>query len=100
MGRVFGFERKYGADLVVVATFSPPEMCYSRLEGRAKKHGIDKNLRFRSFTKEEAVNRDKAEIENIHKAGPIAMADYTLINTGKLSDLHKQIDKMIKDIYG
>ncbi|MCX6810531.1 MAG: AAA family ATPase [Candidatus Berkelbacteria bacterium] len=93
-------KEKYGDQLVIIATFAPPLVRYARLENRATKHGADKNLRYRSFTASEAASRDKAEIENIHKAGPIAMADFTLINTGKLPELHKQINNILKEIYG
>lgn len=92
-------KEKYGDNLIVIATYASPKIRYQRLEGRAEKHGDDKNLRFRSFTKAEAIKRDKAEIENLHKAGPIAMADYTLINNQKLIDLHKQIDEILVEIY-
>jgi len=64
-------KEKYGDQLVVVAIYAPPKLRYNRLENRAGKHGADKNLRFRSFTPAEAAARDKAEIENLHKAGPI-----------------------------
>jgi dephospho-CoA kinase len=92
-------KEKYGDNLVIIATYASPKIRYQRLEGRAEKHGSDKDLRFRSFTKEEAAKRDRAEIENLHKAGPIAMAEYTLINNKKLSDLHKQIDEISEEIY-
>ncbi len=93
-------KNKYAKRLVVVAVYAPPKMRYERLEGRSKKHGEDKDLRFRSFTKKEAAERDKAEIENIHKAGPIAMADYTIINTGTIRDLRAQTKKILKEIFG
>ena len=93
-------KEKYGESLIVIATYAPPEMRYKRLENRAKKHGEDNNLRFRSFNQSEAAARDKAEIENLHKAGPIAMADYTILNTKKIIDLQKQINEIFTDIYG
>lgn len=93
-------KEKYGGKLIIIAVYSPPEIRYQRLSGRAKRHGEDKNLRYRSFTAVEAAARDKAEIENLHKAGPIAMADYTLINIGKIKELHQQIDKVMKNLYG
>jgi dephospho-CoA kinase len=93
-------KEKYGENLIVIATYAPPEMRYKRLENRAKKHGEDNNLRFRSFNQSEAAARDKAEIENLHKAGPIAMADYTILNTKKIIDLQKQINEIFTDIYG
>lgn len=93
-------KEKYGKNLIVVATYAPPEMRYNRLENRAKKHGKDSNLRFRSFSQTEAAARDRAEIENLHKAGPIAMADYTVMNTKKIINLRKQVEEIIIDIYG
>ncbi len=93
-------KEKYGDRLMVIAVYAPPKMRYLRLDNRSKRHGSDKDLRFRSFTPAEAAARDKAEIENLHKAGPIAMADFTFINTGELKNLHQQIDYFIKEIYG
>lgn len=93
-------KEKYGEDLIVIAAYSPPEMRYNRLENRDKKHGSDTDLRFRSFSRNEAAARDKSEIENLHKAGPIVMADYTLINIRDINFLQKQIDQILIDIYG
>jgi hypothetical protein len=36
--------------------------------------------------------RDYSEIENIEKGGPIAMADYLVVNEGSLKDLHKKLN--------
>ena len=44
---------------------------------------------------EEAARRDKAEIENINKGGPIAMADFTIINETSLDDLKKEMKTII-----
>jgi len=93
-------KEKYGEQLVVIATYAPPKIRYERLEGRAQRHGKDDDKRYRSFSKEEAASRDKSEIENLHKAGPIAMADYTIKNTTALDDLKKQVDEIYKEIYG
>lgn len=93
-------KEKYKEQLVVICVFSPPQLRYERIENRADKHGEDKDLRFRNFSREEAEKRDKAEIENLHKAGPIAMADYTIINISSKKVLKKQIDDILKDIYG
>lgn len=93
-------KEKYKGNLYIIAVFAPPKLRYERVSGRAEKHGKDDNLRFRNFTKEEAASRDKSEIENLHKAGPIAMADYTIINTGTIKSLHGQIDKILEELYG
>ena len=93
-------KKKYGDFLIVIAVFAPPQIRYSRLVGRSEKHKNDPQKKYRSFTIDEATSRDQAEIENSHKAGPIAMADFTLINTGPIENLHQQIDKIYKEIYG
>lgn len=93
-------KEKYGENFYVIAVYAPPKIRYERVSDRANKHGKDDKLRFRNFTKEEAASRDKSEIENLHKAGPIAMADFTLINTGTIKSLHCQIDKILEEIYG
>jgi dephospho-CoA kinase len=93
-------KEKYGKNLTVIAVYAPPRIRYERLVDRADRHGEDKDLRYRGFTKEEAAARDKAEIENLHKAGPISMADYTLINTGELTQLYNQVDDALKNLFG
>lgn len=92
-------KNRYKDKLIVMAVYAPPKLRYARLVGRGKKHGKDSKLQFRSFTKAEAEARDKAQIENLHQAGPIAMADYTLLNVCSLKVLHQQID-IIKETYG
>ncbi len=93
-------KEKYGNKMIIIATYAPPKMRYQRLVGRAKRHGEDDDKRYRSFTKKEAISRDKAEIENLHKAGPIVMADYTVENLTSLSSLKKQVDQIYREIYG
>jgi dephospho-CoA kinase len=88
---------KYDEQLIVVAVYAPPKLRYERLAAR-KLEGNDKDLRNRPATEEQSRNRDFAEIENIEKGGPIAMADYTLTNTGTTSQLLIQLDKILKEI--
>lgn len=92
-------KEKYKDDLIIIAVYSAPKLRYNRLENRAQKHGPDPDLRFRSFSQTESKARDYAEIENLHKAGPIVMADYTLINDGTIENLYNQIDDVIKEIW-
>ena len=46
----------------------------------------------RPLTPAEALDRDYAEIENVEKGGPIAIADHYIMNTGSLEDLHTSIE--------
>lgn len=93
-------KNKYKDKLIVIAVYASPNQRYSRLINRGRKHGQDAKLQFRSFTRKEAEARDKAQIENLHQAGPIAMADYTLLNVCTKIVLYQQIDIIIKDLYG
>ncbi|MFH1036930.1 MAG: AAA family ATPase [Patescibacteria group bacterium] len=86
-------KEKYGDSMYVVAVYAPPKMRYDRLENRSAEN--DNNNRFRPFTRKEAKNRDYAEIENIEKGGPIAMADFTIMNTGTTDELKKEINKFL-----
>jgi dephospho-CoA kinase len=81
-------KESYGDNLYVIAVWSSPKIRYSRLAVRQK----------RGLTREEAAGRDRAEIENVNKGGPIAMADYTIINDSSLEDLLKETDRIILSV--
>jgi len=76
---------RYGGDFHVVAVWASPKMRYERLSKRA----------VRPLTMEEAASRDVAELENTNKGGPIAMADFTIINESSLEDLRKKTEKVV-----
>jgi dephospho-CoA kinase len=75
----------YGEDFCVVAVWASPRTRYARLTGRLN----------RGLTLEEAASRDKAEIENINKGGPIAMAEFTIINESSLENLEAEAKRII-----
>lgn len=52
----------------------------------------------RSFDAEAIRERDRSEIENLEKGGPIALADYYILNNGTVSELHQDIDKVLEEI--
>lgn len=70
-------KKAYGTQLLVLAVLASPKTRYIRLGKRS----------IRPLTPEEAKHRDHAEIENINKGGPIAMADYMIINEGTRDEL-------------
>ena len=49
----------------------------------------------RPLTAEEVDRRDKSEIENLEKGGPIAAADKYLINNGTPEQLKEQYDRLM-----
>ena len=90
-------KEKFGKQLITVSVYSPPQIRYERLSKR-KPGKSDKSLRFHHFTKTEARQRDYNEIENIEKGGPIAMSDYTILNTGDITFFQKQIKNLFKEV--
>jgi len=80
----------YGEDFYVVAVWASPKTRYARLTDRSN----------RRLTLEEATNRDRAEVENINKGGPIAMADFTIINESSLKELKKEVKGVISRLRG
>lgn len=89
-------KEKYGDSMRVVAVYAPPKLRYARLKDRNVE--ADFTQRFRSITEEEAGTRDCAEIENIEKGGPIAMADFTIVNTETIEKLKENINEILSDL--
>jgi len=89
-------KERYGDSMYVIAVYAPAKLRYERLENR--KVEKDDKQRFRSFTEKEARARDYAEIENIEKGGPIAMADFTINNTGTIEELKQKTKDILKAI--
>lgn len=64
----------------------------------------DKNLRYkrvgmrpeRPFDGQAIRERDRSEIENLEKGGPIAAADYFVLNNGLIEETQKRIDEILK----
>ncbi|MCK4967471.1 MAG: AAA family ATPase [Candidatus Aenigmarchaeota archaeon] len=82
------FLTKFGTDLIMVAIYAPPKIRYERLSKR----------KVRPLNNKEAQERDFAEIENSSKGGPIALADYTIKNTGLFDFLKSELNDIIDDI--
>ena len=80
----------YGEDFCVVAVWASPGTRYARLTDRLA----------RRLTLEEAASRDRAEIENVDKGGPIAMADFTIINESSLKEVKKEVKEVISRLRG
>ena len=66
-------------------------MPFTTLSPRLSKRKI------RPFTKEEAIKRDISEIENIAKAGPIAYADYSVINNDDIEKSEERLLEIVGD---
>jgi len=81
-------KERYGKKLCLVAVWASPQTRYARLANRLK----------RSLRSAEAASRDRAEIENINKSGPIAMADFTILNESTLENLRKETSRVLSEL--
>lgn len=72
--------------IFVLCIYAPPQIRFARLAVRP----------IRPLTEFEAISRDISEIENLHKGGPIAIADYLIKNDGSEENFHKELSKFYK----
>lgn len=89
-------KERYGDSMYVVAVYAPPRLRHGRLKSRSVES--DDKQRFRNFTEEESKARDYSEIENIEKGGPIAMADFTIVNTATIDELRERTKEILLQI--
>ena len=78
----------YKDDFYTVAVYSSPKTRYARLSQRVDRH----------LSVEEAIGRDRAEIENTNKGGPLAVADFTITNEASLENLRREAKRVISEI--
>ena len=71
--------------MIVLAVHAGPMVRYQRMSKRKE----------RPLTPRLAQGRDYADISNIQKAGPIAMADYMIVNEGSPKELHRILDEFL-----
>lgn len=89
-------ERKFLAetfsnDLVLIAVVAPRKERYKRILARKDGH--------RKYTDAKQIEeRDIAEIENLEKGGPIAFADYTLLNDKSQDELLQHLDSVVEKL--
>jgi dephospho-CoA kinase len=75
----------YNNEFIVLSVWSSPKTRYQRLGSRFK----------RPLNISQASERDKTEIENINKGGPIAMADYMIVNDSTIEKLRSDTQEII-----
>lgn len=77
-----------GDDLLIVAIVTDRKVRYERLADRP----------VRPLTAEDARKRDFAEIENLAKGGPIAIADRYITNNGSVEELNEQLRRFVAEL--
>ena len=80
-------KREFPKNLSVVAVVVDKKLRYKRV---AKRPG-------RAFDAAAIRERDRSEIENLEKGGPIAAADYYILNNGTVDELKAEIDAVLKE---
>lgn len=78
----------YDDKLLVMSVYSSPKTRQRRISQRQA----------RPLSSQDALSRDFAEIENLNKGGPIAMADFTLINESTLEELRKEAEQLVNTV--
>lgn len=78
-------KHEFPGQISVIAIVTPKHLRYQRMLKREE----------RPMQPHEVDQRDWSEIENLEKGGPIAIADYFVINDGSLADLHAKLDTII-----
>lgn len=81
-------KERYGDSLVVIAIAAPRKTRHERLANRPT----------RPLTEQEVSNREYAEIENIEKGGPIANADYTVVNDDNQNQLITNLERVLAQV--
>ena len=82
-------KEKFGERFSVLAIYAPPQMRYARLAARL----------VRPLLPDTAASRDYAEIEPpVEKAGPIAMANWTIANIGTHEEFLAAVDILIAQL--
>ena len=82
-------KHEFPGQVVVIAIVTPKHLRYQRMIKRVE----------RPMQPHEVDQRDWSEIENLEKGGPIAIADYFIINDGSLEQLHQKIDAVTHDAH-
>lgn len=81
-------KHEFPGELTTVAIVTPKHLRKQRMAKRAH----------RPLTAQQVDQRDWAEIENIEKGGPIAVADYFVNNDASLEKMQRQIDRILEEI--
>lgn len=82
-------KHEFPGQVVVIAIVTPKHLRYQRMIKRLE----------RPMQPREVDQRDWSEIENLEKGGPIAIADYFIINDSDLTQLYQKIDAVTRDAH-
>ena len=81
-------KKEFPKALSFVAIVTNKELRYDRVSKRP----------VRALNATEIRERDRSEIENLEKGGPIVAADYFVLNNGTIADYESRLDEVLKEI--
>ncbi|MBQ3306352.1 AAA family ATPase [Candidatus Saccharibacteria bacterium] len=81
-------KKEFPRQITFVAIVVPKKLRYKRVSERVE----------RPFNLQEIRERDKSEIENLEKGGPIAAADYYVLNDGSVAEMHERLAAVLAEI--
>lgn len=82
------FKEHFNDNVTFIAVAAPRHVRHERLAKRS----------VRPLTDQEVTSREYAEIENLEKGGPIANADYTVVNDGTREAMLTKVDEILSEI--
>lgn len=81
-------KHEFPGQMTFIAVVVPKKLRYKRVAVRPE----------RPFSEEEIKERDRSEIENLEKGGPIAAADYYVLNDGSVEQMKKKLAEILEEI--
>ena len=81
-------KKEFSGEMIFLALVLPKKLRYKRVAARPE----------RPFNHNEIMERDRSEIENLEKGGPIAAADYYILNTGTIEETNAKLDEILKEV--
>ncbi len=82
------FKERFGDHVIIIAVVAPRKTRHERLAHRT----------VRPLTDDQVTAREYAEIENLEKGGPIANADFTVVNDSTPKDLITKFDQILAQL--
>lgn len=81
-------KHEFPGNLTFIAVVVDKKLRYKRVSNRPDRPFDDKAIR----------ERDQSEIENLEKGGPIAAADYYILNNGTIEEMNDRLSDILKEI--
>lgn len=81
-------KKEFPGEMIFLALVLPKKLRYKRVAVRPE----------RPFNHNEIMERDRSEIENLEKGGPIAAADYYILNDGTIEETNGKLDEILKEV--